>query len=178
MAGAACAHPGVLDGARGRRRPAVPPHPCPARTRGSAAARLPARRAALTRSRWRGSGPRDLIRELFLAPVAPAAEQQECFPLFGRQPGFGETSPPASGFHLWPFGEHEGCCSFNSLLTPSSMAKPRREARKQPELSDSRCCTGMAPCPREQSGHCLWVPRSHTGTGMSLSLSPATPRPG
>lgn len=178
MAGAACAHPGVLHGARGRRRPAVPPHPCPARTRGSAAARLPAPSAALTRSRWSGSGPRDLIGELFLAPVAPAAERQECFPLFGRQPGFGETSPPASGFHLWPFGEHEGCCSFNSLLTPSSMAKPRREARRQPELSDSRCCTGMAPCPREQSGHCLWVPRSHPGAGTSLSLSPDTPRPG
>lgn len=60
--------------------------PTPARSHTWSCRRLS---AALTHSRWSGSGPRSPIWELFLAPVAPAAEQQECFPLFGRQPGFG-----------------------------------------------------------------------------------------
>lgn len=56
------------------------------------------------------------IGELFLAPAAAAAEEQECFPAFVSQAAWlGETSPPASGFHLWPFGEHEGCWALDSL---------------------------------------------------------------
>lgn len=41
--------------------------------------------ASLTHSSWDSSVPRPLIRELFLALVAAAAEE----PLFRRQPGFG-----------------------------------------------------------------------------------------
>lgn len=54
----------------------------------SAAAWPPALHASLTCSSWDGSVPRHLIGELFLAPVAAAAEEQECLPLFRRQPGF------------------------------------------------------------------------------------------
>lgn len=62
-----------------------------------------------------------------------------------------ETSPPASGFHLWPFGEHEGCWSFNSLLTPSSLGKlrPAWEGRAvgKPELSNDRRQGSSLPAP-------------------------------
>lgn len=110
-------------------------------------------------------GPSPSSRGVVLGPVAAAAEEQECFAClcFGRQPGFGEreTALPASGSHLWPFGEHEGCWAFNSLLTPSSarMSHPAREGRAVGSRSYP------IPIP--------WVLRSHQAhLGAGTSLSP------
>lgn len=77
-----------------------------------------------------------------------------------------ETSPPASGFHLWPFGEHERCCSFNSLLTPSSLTAlwigsvlGDAEGLQPPRVLCSPCGYGPAvlvpSCPIEQRDGCI-----------------------
>lgn len=81
-------------------------------------------------------GPWPSSQGVVLGPGTAAAEEQECFAFVSggslAWEGDGwETSPPASGFHLWPFGEHEGCWSSHSLLTPSSprMSCPAWEGR-------------------------------------------------
>lgn len=90
-----------------------------------------------------------------------------------------ETSPPASGFHLWPFGEHEGCWSFNSLLTPSSPGKLRAawERRAVGSWSFPTAAARAAPCPLHP---CPWgggEESSQPGCSAFIRLTPGLAHP-
>lgn len=185
-----CPRGGEQDGCRGggrRRCPAAPTASAGLAHVAGAAAWPPALRASLTCSSWDGSVPRHLIGELFLAPVAAAAEEQECFAFVSEAAWLQETSPPASGFHLWPFGEHEGCWSFNSLLTPSSPGSFAWPGRAAGSRSFPTAAVGAAPCPLhphprgggEASSRpgCSAVIRLTPGAGAPLFPSPAAPWP-
>ena len=88
-----------------------------------------------------------------------------------------ETSPPASGFHLWPFGEHEGCWSFNSLLTLSS---PRKfclawEGRAAGSRSFPMTAARAAPCPLHPWGS--GEESSQPGCSAVIGLTPGLAHP-